>query len=103
MQNTKKIEFPFVNTIFDEILNNEVFGINKFNVTKSLPLVNVKEEEDKYILELAASGLKKSDFNIEIGGGLGPFAGKVWRIGLMGYSAHEDNVDKLLKSLKTLL
>src|ERR1051325_2424788 len=29
-----------------------------------------------------------NDYNIEIGGGLGPVGGKIWRIGLMGYSSH---------------
>ena len=43
------------------------------------------------------------DYDVEIGGGLGPFAGKVWRIGLMGYSAKEENVRKLLKALNDLL
>ena len=43
------------------------------------------------------------DYGIEIGGGLGPFAGKVWRVGLMGHSAYEKNVDKLLNALKILL
>jgi len=43
------------------------------------------------------------DYDIEIGGGLGPLGGKIWRIGLMGYSAKESNVDRLLKSLKELL
>ena len=44
-----------------------------------------------------------NDYDIEIGGGLGPFAGKVWRVGLMGYSAKEENVNRLLKALKDLL
>ena len=43
------------------------------------------------------------DFDIEIGGGLGPFAGKVWRIGLMGYSAQEENVDKLIDAFNQIL
>jgi len=43
------------------------------------------------------------DYNIEVGGGLGPFAGKVWRVGLMGHSAYENNVDRLLDALKKLL
>ena len=42
-------------------------------------------------------------YSIEVGGGLGPFAGKVWRIGLMGFSAHEKNVDNLTSALKELL
>jgi len=40
---------------------------------------------------------------IEIGGGLGDLAGKVWRIGLMGYNSTEQNVDRLLNLLETEL
>src|SRR6056297_177954 len=39
------------------------------------------------------------DHHIEIGGGLGDFAGKVWRIGLMGNTAREEHVERLLKAL----
>src|SRR6185295_17574630 len=42
-------------------------------------------------------------FGIEIGGGLGAFKGKVWRIGLMGYGARANNVLLLLSSLEQLL
>lgn len=38
-------------------------------------------------------------YGIEIGGGLGPLAGKVWRIGLMGHSATQANVDLVLAAL----
>jgi alanine-glyoxylate transaminase/serine-glyoxylate transaminase/serine-pyruvate transaminase len=43
------------------------------------------------------------EFNLEIGAGLGPLAGKIWRIGLMGYSSREENVNFLLDSLKKVL
>jgi alanine-glyoxylate transaminase/serine-glyoxylate transaminase/serine-pyruvate transaminase len=43
------------------------------------------------------------DYDIEIGAGLGPLAGKIWRIGLMGHTARKDNVDRLLDALKNLL
>ena len=36
---------------------------------------------------------------IEIGGGLGPLAGKVWRIGLMGYSSRPENITRFLSAL----
>jgi len=42
-------------------------------------------------------------YNIEIGAGLGALAGKVWRIGLMGYSARADNVMFFLSALKKVL
>lgn len=40
---------------------------------------------------------------IEIAGGLGELKGKVWRIGLMGYSSQPENVASLLNALKRLL
>ena len=44
-----------------------------------------------------------SDYSIEIGGGLGTLKGKVWRIGLMGYSSSEQNVLLVLSALEKLL
>jgi alanine-glyoxylate transaminase/serine-glyoxylate transaminase/serine-pyruvate transaminase len=43
------------------------------------------------------------DFGIEIGGGLGPFKGKAWRIGLMGASSTRRNVSAVLSALETIL
>jgi alanine-glyoxylate transaminase/serine-glyoxylate transaminase/serine-pyruvate transaminase len=42
-------------------------------------------------------------YNIEIGGGLGPVAGKVWRIGLMGHTARMRNVTMFLGALGELV
>jgi alanine-glyoxylate transaminase/serine-glyoxylate transaminase/serine-pyruvate transaminase len=52
------------------------------------------------------AGVRKSllqDYNIEIAGGLGELKGKVWRIGLMGYSSTPENVDLLLNALEEIL
>ncbi len=43
------------------------------------------------------------EHKIEIGAGLGPLAGKIWRIGLMGHTARPVNVEKLLGALKKVL
>jgi alanine-glyoxylate transaminase/serine-glyoxylate transaminase/serine-pyruvate transaminase len=43
------------------------------------------------------------EHNIEIGGGLGPLAGKIWRVGLMGYSAREENVARFLTAMRIIL
>jgi alanine-glyoxylate transaminase/serine-glyoxylate transaminase/serine-pyruvate transaminase len=43
------------------------------------------------------------EWSIEIGGGLGQFAGKVWRIGLMGHTARRRNVTILLAALGEVL
>lgn len=42
-------------------------------------------------------------YGIEIGAGLGPFKGKAWRIGLMGYASSQRNVLMILAALETLL
>ena len=44
-----------------------------------------------------------TDYNIEIGAGLGDLQGKVWRIGLMGESARESNVFAFLSALERIL
>lgn len=43
------------------------------------------------------------EYGIEIGAGLGPFAGKAWRIGLMGHGATTRNVDLVLTALRHIL
>ncbi len=42
-------------------------------------------------------------FGIEVGGGLGALAGKVWRVGLMGYNSTPENVDRLLNLFESEL
>jgi len=44
-----------------------------------------------------------NDFSIEIGGGLGAFAGKIWRVGLMGHTSRQKNVFLFLSALETVL
>lgn len=43
------------------------------------------------------------DSNIEIGGGLGPLKGKIWRIGLMGSGSSRENVMLVLRALRDAL
>ncbi len=44
-----------------------------------------------------------SEYRIEIGSGLGPLAGKIWRVGLMGYGATVEAADRLLDAIDDLL
>ncbi|MEQ9105093.1 MAG: alanine--glyoxylate aminotransferase family protein [Rhodothermales bacterium] len=44
-----------------------------------------------------------SRYNIEIAGGLGELAGKVWRVGLMGFNSRPENIRLLLSALKEVL
>ena len=43
------------------------------------------------------------EFGIEIGGGLGPVAGRVWRLGTMGHTARHRNVTLLHAALSSIL
>ena len=58
--------------------------------------VNLPEGID----DAAVRGKLLVDYNIEISAGLGAFAGKLWRIGVMGEGAHEENADRLLSAIK---
>ena len=53
--------------------------------------------------ELAVRKFLLAERGIEIGGGLGPLAGKVWRIGLMGDGSRQENVLAVLAALEQAL
>ena len=44
-----------------------------------------------------------NEYNIEIGGGLGEFAGRIWRIGLMGESSTLNHINMLVTALKQIM
>ncbi|SHN92281.1 Serine--pyruvate aminotransferase, partial [Bathymodiolus heckerae thiotrophic gill symbiont] len=81
----------------------EAMGI-KFLVDKAdrLPQLNsifIPESVD----DVAVRATLLNDYNLEIGAGLGAYAGKVWRIGLMGHSSRKENITLLLAALKATL
>ena len=53
--------------------------------------------------DAAARTRMLKEFNLEVGAGLGDFAGKVWRIGLMGQSATDANVSLCLAAIGRVL
>ena len=53
--------------------------------------------------DLTVRKMLLADFGIEIGGGLGDFKGKVWRIGLMGYNSRAKCVLTALAALEQCL
>lgn len=53
--------------------------------------------------DAAVRGQLLNEFNLEIGGGLGDFKGKAWRIGLMGFSSTLSNVMLFLSALEKCL
>ncbi len=53
--------------------------------------------------DAAVRGQLLTDYNLEIGAGLGSGAGKLWRIGLMGHAANRGNVLYCLSALEAVL
>ena len=64
-----------------------------------LNVVNIPEGVD----DAAVRSALLNDYQLEIGGGLGQMAGKVWRIGLMGQSSNLGNVMTCLKAMEDVL
>ena len=67
-----------------------------------LPMLNAVKIPDGVEDAVIRNGLLNR-FGIEIGGGLGAFKGKVWRIGIMGHAARQNNVLTFLAALEQLL
>ena len=67
-----------------------------------LPMLNAVVVPDG-VDEAGVRNRLRNEYMIEIGAGLGPLAGKVWRIGLMGETSRPENVDRILSALKEIL
>jgi alanine-glyoxylate transaminase/serine-glyoxylate transaminase/serine-pyruvate transaminase len=83
----------------------EAMGL-KFLVKESarLPQMNaVHIPESIMAREAEVRKTLLNEFNLEIGAGLGPLAGKIWRIGLMGYSCKPENVMLCLSALGSVM
>ncbi|MBT34315.1 MAG: heat-shock protein [Thalassobius sp.] len=55
--------------LLDQFFNTELFDwpTRNFSSTNTtLPAINIKEEEDRFTVEMAAPGMKKEDFKLEI-------------------------------------
>jgi alanine-glyoxylate transaminase/serine-glyoxylate transaminase/serine-pyruvate transaminase len=85
-----------------------VLGLEKMGLSMlvekpfRLPMLNTVRCPEG-IDELAVRRRLRQEFKIEIGGGLGPLAGKIWRIGLMGHTARRANVERFLEALRQAL
>jgi len=49
---------------------NEWFDDSSLNLTMNVPAVNITEQKDQYLVSLAAPGLKKDDFKIDVDGNM---------------------------------
>ena len=61
--------WPSLNTFFDDFLTKDFFDSNwsNFSATNTtLPAVNIVETKDDFQVEMAAPGMDKKDFNVEL-------------------------------------
>lgn len=81
----------------------EAMGLSMLvSESERLPMLNaVRIPEGAHDLKVRQVLLR--DYGIEIGGGLGDLAGKIWRVGLMGHSSNRRNVILFLSALETIL
>jgi len=68
----------------------------------ALPSVTTVRSPDS-VNEADARKFLLENHNIELSGGLGPLAGKVWRIGMMGHNSTANNVLMVLSALEEAL
>ncbi len=60
--------FPNIPSFFDDFMSRDVsdwFNTNFADTGTTLPAVNISEKDDEYVVELAAPGMTKKDFDIE--------------------------------------
>src|SRR5689334_1704296 len=63
--------FPVMNTLFDDFFTRDLWNSNSNSVTNtSIPAVNIRETNDQYLVEVAAPGMSKEDFKVELDGNL---------------------------------
>ncbi len=55
--------FPTIGELFNDFMNSDLVSKDVF---KSVPAVNISENPEGFILELAAPGMTKNDFKIEV-------------------------------------
>lgn len=59
-------------TVFDDFFKpwNEMFDGGIWGKTMNIPAVNIVENKDEYVVSIAAPGLKKDDFKIDVDGNM---------------------------------
>ncbi len=62
--------FPSLNPFWDDFLNNSFEPIRSMGTFKSVPSANISESEKEYSIELAAPGLTKNDFKVDVENGM---------------------------------
>ncbi len=71
MANVKRSDgfFPSIPSLIDGLFSRDMLDWNTSNFSSTnttLPAVNIRENEDQYLIEVAAPGMKKGDFQVKL-------------------------------------
>ena len=81
----------------------EALGLRQFAAPESRVASVVSVLAPAQVSASAVRDMLLNEFNLEISGGLGEYADRMWRIGVMGHSAQQSNVMLLLSALEYTL
>lgn len=59
-------QMPDISNIFDDFFGGDFYNAPAATGNRSVPAVNVRETKDEYEIEVAAPGLEKKDFKVEV-------------------------------------
>ncbi len=79
-----RVSFPRFSNLFENLFENEFNTLTNSQIFKTPVLVNVKDTKDSYLIEVAAPGFTKENFNIKVDGSL---------LSLSGEKEEEENIE----------
>jgi HSP20 family protein len=71
MSNIRRNHFPGMSHLFDDFFTRDLtgWGLNNSSETNTtIPAVNIRETNDNFEVEMAAPGMSKEDFKVELDG-----------------------------------
>ena len=65
--------FPVLNNVFDDFFTRDLWNMgnnNNSSTNTTIPAVNIRETNENFIVEMAAPGMDRNDFKVELDGNL---------------------------------
>ena len=65
--------FPGMNNLFDDLFTRDLWNLglnNNSSTNTTIPAVNIRESNENFIVEMAAPGMTKNDFKVELDGNM---------------------------------
>ena len=62
--------FPAMYSLFDDMVTRDFWGLNNSSTNTTIPAVNIRETNDEFIVDVAAPGMSRDDFKVELDGNM---------------------------------